>query len=189
MHAPTSPQDRQRRFERLILPHFESALNLARWLMSNHEDAQDMVQEATLRAFRSFESLRGDNARAWFLAIVRNACYTAYAKTRSRREYEPFDDDMDGAALQPLPGWTGATPDPLTWLERKNDQELVRQLMRSLPAEYREILLLREVEEFSYKTIAEITGLPIGTVMSRLSRARALLETKLIARFERPEKK
>jgi RNA polymerase sigma-70 factor (ECF subfamily) len=189
MHDPTSTTDQRRRFEQLVLPHLESAMNLARWIMSNHEDAKDIVQDATLRAFRSLDSLRGENARAWFLAIVRNACYTAFARSRSQREHEAFDDETAASSREVLPGWSGSPPDPLTSLERQSDLELVRRLIHSLPAEYREILVLREVEEFSYKSIAEIAGLPVGTVMSRLSRARALLESKLVNHFGSPGRK
>jgi RNA polymerase sigma-70 factor (ECF subfamily) len=175
--------ERLRRFEQLILPHVDAAMNLARWLMPIGEDARDLVQEAYLRAYRSFDSFHGENGRAWLLAIVRNTCFTVRAKARAHQREEPFDEEAHEAACEPLPGWASAVRDPIALLERQTELELVRRLIRSLPDDYREILVLREVEELPYKDIASILDVPIGTVMSRLARARALLERKLSVHF------
>lgn len=183
MNDPKSAPDRLQRFEQLILPHIDAATNLARWLMPNREDAQDVVQEAYLRAYRSFESFRGDNGRAWLLAIVRNTCFTLHAKTRTHAPEEPFEEETQETVCETLPGWANAAADPLALLERRSEIELVKQLIRSLPFDHREVLVLREVEELSYKEIASILGVPLGTVMSRLARARALLERKVTAHF------
>jgi RNA polymerase sigma-70 factor (ECF subfamily) len=151
--------------------------------MPKGEDARDVVQEACLRAYRSFATFRGDNGRAWLLAIVRNACFTQLAKTRMQGSQQAFEGDVEQTALEPLPGWAATATDPLTLLEQRTEIELVKQLIRSLPYDYREVLVLREVEELTYKEIANMLSVPIGTVMSRLARARAVLERKLTAHF------
>lgn len=183
MQGPMSAAERLRRFEQLMLPHIDAATNLARWLMPAGADARDLVQEAYLRAYRSFDSFQGDTPRAWLLAIVRNTCFTARAKARVHQCEEPFDDETHEMASAPWPGGSCAAHDPLALLERRTELELLQRLIRTLPDEYREILLLREVEELSYKEIAGILGVPVGTVMSRLARARAFLEWKLSAYF------
>jgi RNA polymerase sigma factor (sigma-70 family) len=171
-----------RRFEAAMSPHLDAAYNLARWLAREPHDADDVVQEAYLRAFRFFESFRGGDARAWLLAIVRNTFYSWLEKNRhhdSAVEYDEANAGLDmaeAAGEQALHG-----TDPQRLLLRAADQKLVEQALLRLPAEYREILVLRELEELSYKEIAEIAGVPLGTVMSRLSRARERLREQLEA--------
>jgi RNA polymerase sigma-70 factor (ECF subfamily) len=168
-------------FERLVIPHFQSAHNLARWLTNHPEDALDLVQEAYLRALKSFDSLDGSDARPWLLAIVRNTYFTWWTE-RKRRPNERFDEEryaLDG--FDAVSG--GHRLDPQTLFELASERSVVRHFIESLPPEYREALLLREVEEMSYKQIAEIADIPVGTVMSRLSRARSLLLKKLRAYY------
>jgi RNA polymerase sigma-70 factor (ECF subfamily) len=155
--------------ERALLPHLDAAYNLARWLVGVPSDADDVVQEACLRALRFFGGFRGDDARAWLLAIVRNTCYDWL---RKNRQYTlAGSDELDLAA--------DTAPDPEAVELRNADRRLVRDCLERLPAEYREALILREMEELSYRQIAQVTGVPIGTVMSRLARARKRLETEL----------
>jgi RNA polymerase sigma-70 factor (ECF subfamily) len=160
------------RFEQVVLPHLDAAFNLARWLTASDHDAQDVTQEACLRALKFVESHHGTNPRAWLLAIVRNTCFTWLKKNRPRDLVGPLlaDDLMDQGT---------AELNPEVLAIRNADCELVRQAIAVLPAEYREIVVLREMEGLSYKEIGEIAGVPLGTVMSRLSRARAQLEQGL----------
>ena len=145
-----------------MLPHLDAAYNLARWLTRNDHDAQDVVQEAMLRAYRHFDGLRGE-PRPWLLAVVRNACFT-WLKANRPAEAEPLDDVADDA----LPG-------PEAAVARSVDRRLLNEAIAALPVQFREVLVLRELEDLSYRDIARIAGVPIGTVMSRLSRARRLL--------------
>jgi RNA polymerase sigma factor (sigma-70 family) len=173
---PALPNDDpRRRFELLALPHLDAAYNLARWLTGSVADAEDVVQEAYLRAYRFFDTFRGDNIRVWLLTIVRNSFHTWVKENRSPRlgfvaELPEPDSAEDERIL-----WGSPQADPETLLLRDIDHATVGRLMQRLPAAYREILLLREVEELSYREIADITGTPVGTVMSRLSRAREAL--------------
>jgi RNA polymerase sigma-70 factor, ECF subfamily len=158
---------RNRKFELLAMPHLDAAFNLARWLTGNTADAEDVVQDAYLRAFRYLDAFRGDNFRVWLLTIVRN-CFLDWLKdNRSGRQmFQPVPDDMD---------WADPSPGPEAMLLDRVDSETLGSLMAQLPAEYREVLILREIEDMSYKDIASVTGMPTGTVMSRLSRARLAL--------------
>ena len=172
----TVPKDGQRRrFELLALPHLDAAYNLARWLTGSTADAEDVVQEAYLRAYRFFYTFRGDNIHGWLLTIVRNSFHTWMKENRSPRlgfvAELPEPDSVDDEAIL----WGSPQANPETLLLRDIDHATVGRLMQRLPAAYREILLLREVEELSYREIADITGTPVGTVMSRLSRAREAL--------------
>jgi RNA polymerase sigma-70 factor (ECF subfamily) len=162
-------------FEAIMLPHLDAAHNLAKWLLRSEQDAQDVVQEAFLRAFKSFSGFHGSNGRAWLLTIVRNTSYTFLKKHRVADLTTPFDEEMHGTGNESL----SAT----TILERSEDAELIREAMDELPAEFREILTLRHQEDLSYKEIADIVQLPPGTVMSRLARARAKLKACLAARI------
>ncbi len=151
-------------FAQAVLAHLDAAHNLASWLIGNSHDAQDVVQEAYLRAIRSSTAYRGGDLRSWILAIVRNACFD-----RLRRDKRsPFDDAGDDLSD---PG-TGDEADPARILERAEDAVRVREAISQLPAGIREVLVLREMEGMSYKEIATVTGTPIGTVMSRLVRGR-----------------
>jgi RNA polymerase sigma factor (sigma-70 family) len=167
--------DPRRRFELLALPHLDAAYNLARWLTGNAEDAEDVVQEAYLRAYRFFDGFRGDNIRGWLLTIVRNYFHTWAKQNRSPSlgfvaEMPEADSAEDERIL-----WGEPQADPETLLLRDIDHATVRQLMQRLSSDHRKILLMREVEELSYHDIAKLTGLKIGTVAARLSRARDAL--------------
>ena len=159
-----------------MLPHLDAAYNLARWLAGNDHDAQDVAQEASLRAFRFFGKFRGENARAWLLTIVRNTFYTWLRQNRPPQITVAVDDE------------TLVVDDALGNAETVNpqfaDADAVRRAIAELPVEFREIVILREMEGFSYKEIAELAEVPIGTVMSRLARARKLLQKSLAAAFD-----
>src|SRR5690348_8335807 len=161
--------DRRRRFEAQALPHLDAAYNLARWLAPI--DAEDIAQEAMLRAFRAFDGFRGGDAKAWLLAIVRNCCRNARAQAR-RRSYAPLPEDDAGAIVSD-------DADPEVEAVRASESRRLKAAIALLPNEFREVLILREMEEMSYREIAETTGAPIGTVMSRLARARGMLKEKL----------
>lgn len=163
-----NPQD-QLRFEQLVLPHLDAAFNLARWLLRSRADAEDCAQEAMLRAYRFFPGFRGGDARAWVLQIVRNTCYSLMEKNRPGEQATEFDERVHGAAV--------LTPEVLASV--REDRERVARAMESLAPRQREVLVLRELEGCSYKEIATITGIPMGTVMSALSRARQQLQIAL----------
>jgi RNA polymerase sigma-70 factor (ECF subfamily) len=162
-------------FEEAMLPHMDAAHNLARWLLRNEQDAQDVVQEAYLRAFKSFSGFHGSNGRAWLLTIVRNTSYTLLKKNKTVDLTTTFDEEIHASSYESV--------SPATILEHAEDAELIREAMDKLPAEFREILALRHQEGLSYKEIADITQIPPGTVMSRLARARAKLREYLAARI------
>src|SRR6476660_4536931 len=162
-------------FEALMLPHLDAAHNLARWLLRNEQDAQDVVQEAFLRAFRSFNGFHGSNGRAWLLTIVRNTSYTFLKKNRPVNLTTRFDEEIHEAGLE--------SASPAAILERAEHAELIRDAMDKLPTEFRETLILRHQEGLSYKEIGELVKIPSGTVMSRLARARARLKECLAARI------
>lgn len=167
-HAPTLGFVSERSFERVVLPHLSAAFTLARYLSGNAEDAEDAVQEAIIRAMKYFRTLRGDDARPWFLTIVRRVCVTAYSAEYQARERSL---SLDEPALQLVDG--RETPDTL--LQRALVRDRVRGAVDQLPPPLREVIVLRELQDFSYGEIALITGVPLGTVMSRLSRARERL--------------
>ncbi len=156
------------------MPHLDAAYNLARWLAGSAADAEDVVQDAYLRAFRYFDAYHGGNFRVWLLAIVRNCFMTWVQENRGRLVFHP-DAPVGDTAETEATVWGMASRDPETELLAKLDGQALARLVQLLPAEYREVLLLREVEDLSYKEIAEVTAVPIGTVMSRLSRARLAL--------------
>lgn len=163
-------------FERQVLPHLNAAYNLARFLMRNDQDAEDVVQEASVRAFRFFESFRGENSRAWFLSIVRNTAFTALKRNRMNEETVEFDEESHGGQVPAM--------DAGIALDRAQDRQTVRTAIEQLPAEFREAITLRELEGMSYKEIADIAGVPIGTIMSRLARARRQLQTLLTKTYD-----
>lgn len=155
-------------FEKAVLPHLDAAYNLARWLTRNDPDAEDVVQEAYLRAFRFFGGFHGENGRAWLLGIVRNTSYTWMQRNRSTELNMPLDDEPHEVKDDNL--------NPEELLLQKADAQMLRQAVEELPLEFREVLVLRELEEMSYKQIAVVADLPLGTVMSRLARARKRLQ-------------
>ena len=165
--------DRQtaERFERAVLPHLDAAYNLARWLAGDPDDAQDLVQEAYLRALRGFGAFHGGDPRCWVLTIVRNTCYTWLRRSRGPDAPVPLDEELHAVE--------SAEPGPDAALLRHAEGAMVREAIEQLPPEFREAIVLRELEGLSYKQIAEVTHLPIGTVMSRLARARLRLQQAL----------
>jgi len=165
------PSSRDDTFERVVLPHLDAAYNLARWLMRDPEAAEDVLQEAMVRALTYFSSFRGVNPRAWLLQIVRNTAYGSMALNRGVQTV-PISRESDAPVAAEL---VSGDDDPEVALLRLRESRQVRALIAALPVELRETLVLREFEEFSYKEIAEATQTPIGTVMSRLWRARQLL--------------
>ncbi|HLZ12399.1 MAG TPA: sigma-70 family RNA polymerase sigma factor [Candidatus Acidoferrum sp.] len=166
-------RDQLPKFERVVLPHLDAAYNLARWLMRNEQDAQDVAQEACLRAFRFFSGFRGGDGRAWLMKIVRNTCYTWLHTNRPMQDAAEFDENF----LSP----ESNSPNPEEVVLQNDSNTLVRKALEMLPANVREVLILRELEGMSYKEIAEATGMPVGTVMSNLSRARDRLRQVLIS--------
>ena len=156
------------------MPHLDAAYNLARWLARNDADAQDIVQEAFLRAFKSFAGFRGTSGRPWLLAIVRNTCYTWLRQHRSSQFEVPYDDEVTAeAAGDPYP--VDRDTNPETILAASEERRLFDAALEELPIEFREAVVLRDVEELSYKEIANVAAIPIGTVMSRLARGRRML--------------
>ena len=163
-------QQKCEQFEARVLPHLGAAYNLARWLTRNDHDAEDVVQESYLRAYKFFGGFRGGDGRFWFLTIVRNTCYTWIQQNRPRE----LVDSLDAAASV-----QSDAPSPEAELIKSADRELVTKALEELPLEFREVLVLREMEGMSYKEIADITEIPLGTVMSRLARARKRLQQSL----------
>ncbi len=169
MSAFSEIDRKDRLFESLVLPHLGAAFNLASWLVGNRQDAEDVVQESCLRAFKALDSFRGGNARAWLLSIIRNTSYTWLERHGMYRKSVSFDDD-----------YLGDEPSGQEEiLHQQIDNRIVRGAVENLPAEFREVILLRDLEGFSYKEIASMLGIPSGTVMSRLSRARTRLQKDL----------
>jgi len=167
-------EDRRGRFETQVMPHLDAAYRFARWLSRSPAEADDLVQEAFLRAFRSFDALRSADARAWLLTIVRN-CHATALKQQQRRGFVPLPEEHDAQFGSET---IAALPDPESASAAEDDRERLARLLAALPEEHREVLLLREIEEMSYGEIAALTQVPIGTVMSRLSRARAALKSR-----------
>lgn len=167
-------QDKLARFEQAFLPHMDAAYNLARWLTRNDHDAEDVAQEAYLRAFRFFDSFHGEASLSWLLTIVRNTCYTWLKQNRAQDLTTEFDEEVHSPER--------ADANPETRLLETVDQLELQRALDELPVEFREAVILRELEGMSYKEIADITSVPIGTVMSRLARARARLQERLALR-------
>jgi len=164
-------------FEQEVLPHLDAAYNLARWLTRNEQDAQDVVQEAYLRAFRFFPSFQGGDARAWLMKIVRNTCYTWLHANRRWKDAAEFDENLSPTDF--------GFPNPEQTAFQNESGSLVRRALGELSPSFREVLILRELEGMSYREIADITGVPQGTVMSSLSRARRSLRQVLISLLDR----
>ena len=164
-------------FERLLLPHQDAAYSLARWLTRNDQDAEDMVQESYLRALKSFNGFLGGDGRAWLLTIVRNTCYTWLRRNRANNAVAVFDEEVTGDESE------GASPESL--LLESLDTQYLNEALDELPEEFREIIVLRELQGLSYKELSAAAGIPLGTVMSRLARARKQLRQLLVRRLNR----
>ena len=167
-------------FHALILPHLDGAYNLARYLMRDPALSEDAVQDAMLRAFRAFGSFRGESPRAWLFAIVRNCCRTAQSSAAGRVSLVVHESSLSEEAAAQLTEQTDPSPSPEEELFRKADIAGVRAAIEAIPEPFREVIVLRELEELSYAEIAEVTGVPIGTVMSRLARGRSMLADELL---------
>ncbi|HEU5374633.1 MAG TPA: sigma-70 family RNA polymerase sigma factor [Ktedonobacteraceae bacterium] len=167
-------QNKIRRFEECVLPHLDAAYNLARWLTRSDLDAEDVVQESYLRAFKFFDGLRSTDSRPWLLAIVRNTYYTMIQQRRAAEEETSFDEEIHSPDSE--------NQDPEVLLLQSINQQLLKDAIEDLPLEFREVIVLRELEGLSYKEISEITAVPLGTVMSRLARARKKLQAS-VARY------
>lgn len=157
-------------FDAVVLPHLDAAYRLARWLTRNEHDAEDVVQEASLRALRYFRTFTGGNGRAWFLRIVRHTCFDRHDH-RVQANSDPFDEERHSSTRRPT--------DPETLLLQTDDVRLIEHALSNVPDRYRELLVLRELEDLSYREVADVLGIPIGTVMSGLSRARQALRGAL----------
>jgi RNA polymerase sigma-70 factor (ECF subfamily) len=172
--------DRRRRFEAHVMPHLDAAYRFARWLARSADDADDLVQEAMLRAYRGFDALRGSDVKAWLLTIVRN-CHMTALKQQQRRGLVALPEEhdvQDGHAL------ISPTPDPESASIRDDEQRTLESLIAALPDDHREVLILREIEDMDYRSIAAISNVPLGTVMSRLARARAALKKQWLRHNE-----
>jgi RNA polymerase sigma-70 factor (ECF subfamily) len=163
--------EKQARFEQTVMPHLDAAYNLARWLTGNEHDAQDVVQDAYLRAYKFFGGFRGGNSRSWLLTIVRNVAYTWLQQNKSRHLTMPYEEEIHSVEDD--------SANPSVVLVQSANRDHIRQAIDSLPVEFREIVVLREIEGLAYKEIADVAGIPIGTVMSRLARARKQLQKSL----------
>jgi len=167
-NSEINPESRLRLFEEIIVPHLNAAYNLARWLTRNTDDAQDVVQEAYLRAFRFFDSYKGGDGKSWLLEIVRNTCFTWRRREKRNLGNVVFDEAAHASSAH--------SPNQEEVLVDVANRTILQDCIEKLPEVFREILVMRELEEMSYRQIAEVTSLPAGTVMSRLSRARKRLE-------------
>jgi len=173
----TGERDRARHFRDAALPHLDDVFTLARYLMRNAADAEDAVQECYLRALRHFDSYRGPAMKPWLLAILRNVCNAEFA--RRAAQPAPSAPDADVPPAEATPQWQEPQRSPEAELLRRQDSATIRRLVAALPQPFREAVVLRDINELSYREIAEVAGVPVGTVMSRLSRARAQLQQAL----------
>ncbi len=174
---PDSTQRAQ--FERVVLPHLDAAYNLARWLTRNDHDAEDVTQEACIRAFRFFDRFHGGNSRTWLLTIVRHTCYSWLEKHRAEKSTMMFDEQLHSPGGNDAGGGATLSATPETLLLQNANLRQLGQCLEALPLEFREAVILRELEGLSYKEISAITEVPVGTVMSRLARGRNLLQQQL----------
>src|SRR5580692_9491227 len=167
--------DRARRFRDAALPYLDDVYSLARYLMRNPADAEDAAQECYVRALRHFDSYRGPEMKPWLLTILRNVCNAEFA--RRRKQETPTDLSEHETAAEELPIWQEPTSSPETAMVRRQDDDTIRRLVAGLPQPLREAIVLREINDLSYQEIAEVAGVPVGTVMSRLARARSMLRS------------
>jgi RNA polymerase sigma factor (sigma-70 family) len=167
--------DRARRFRDAALPHLDDVFTLARYLMRNSPDAEDAVQECYLRALRHFDSYRGPAMKPWLLAILRNVCNAEFARRGRQETPGEFADDGEAEATPPI--WQEPQASPEAALLRQQDGDTIRRLVAALPQPFREAIVMREINDLSYHEIAEVAGVPVGTVMSRLARARSMLRS------------
>ena len=173
------------RFEDRVMPHLDAAYNLARWLTRNDDDAQDVVQEAFVRAFRFFDSLKDPDPRPWLMAIVRNTSYTWLERNRPA-DIVPIDDqDLLPSDTETAGHATPMESNPEVILLQSANRKLVNQALEELPVGFREVIVMREIEDLTYKEIASIAGIPMGTVMSRLARGRELLKRAIENRMKK----
>jgi RNA polymerase sigma factor (sigma-70 family) len=163
--------DKAKRFRQAALPHLDSLYTVARYITRNATDAEDAVQECYLRAFRHFDGLRGSDIKPWLMAILRNVCRAEYARRSNVVAMEPERDGVDHG----VPLWQEELESPEAGIVRQQDAESIRALLKELPAQFREVLVLRDIEDLSYREIAQAVDAPIGTVMSRLARGRGML--------------
>jgi RNA polymerase sigma-70 factor (ECF subfamily) len=181
--ATSDDPAKARRFRDAALPHLDAVYTLARYLLRNRADAEDAVQECYLRALRHFETLRSPDIKPWLFAILRNVCRTEYAR-RSVVELRDVNADLDNSEeAEPL--WGEAPETPETTMMRKLDAAAIQRLVAALPEAFREVIVLREIDDLSYRDIAEVVGAPVGTVMSRLARGRSILRTAWLAEGQR----
>jgi RNA polymerase sigma factor (sigma-70 family) len=166
-------QERMRTFQAAALPHLDDVYTLARYLMRNTHDAEDAVQECFLRALRHFDSYRGPAMKPWLLAILRNVCNAEFAR-RSKEEV-PTDYTQEESLAEEMPMWQEPQASPEKMIVRRQDTATIRRLVAELPEPFREAIVLREMNNLSYQEIAQVAGVPVGTVMSRLARGRAML--------------
>ena len=171
-HRDTGQNPGQPDFEQVFLPHLDAAYNLARWLLRNDQDAEDAVQEAYMRAYKAFDRFRGGDGKAWLMTILRNVCYTMIKKLRSHETPEPFYEEIH----QPV-----GESDMQEAFRQKANAESLYVALEKLPDEFREVIVLHDLEGLAYKEIASVVGIPIGTVMSRLARARGRLRVEILA--------
>lgn len=163
-------------FEQIFLPHLDAAYNVARWLLRNEQDAEDAVQEAFVRAHKSFGRFRGGDGKAWLMTILRNVCYTMLRKLHRHETPEPFDEEIHQGR--------GET-EMQDALRRKANAESIHCALQKLPDDFREVIVLHDLEGLAYKEIAAVAGIPIGTVMSRLARARQRLRAEIVSAQEK----
>jgi RNA polymerase sigma-70 factor, ECF subfamily len=181
--AANDDPERARRFRDAALPHLDDVYTLARYLLRDATDAEDAVQECYLRALKHFDSYRGPAIKPWLLAILRNVCHAEFAR-RASSPTAPIDDVTETAEQTPL--WSEAQETPETQLVRGTDATTIRRIVAALAEPFRETFVLREIENLSYREIADVAAVPVGTVMSRLARARAMLRSAWLAEQEPP---
>jgi RNA polymerase sigma-70 factor (ECF subfamily) len=174
-------QEKTRRFRDAALPHLDAVYTLARYLLRDPSDAEDAVQECYLRALKHFDSYRGPAMKPWLLAIVRNVCHAEFAR-RANSPTEPIDEGNDKAGHAPL--WSEAQETVEAQMMQRSDASTIRRLLTALAEPFRETLVLREIHNLSYREIADVAEVPVGTVMSRLARARAMLRSAWLAEQE-----